>query len=38
VNEWVAGCGVAWITRDTADQAIMMELFLKVEFKPPLTQ
>jgi hypothetical protein len=38
LNDWVAGCEVAWIECLTVEEAKSLEVSLKAEFKPPLTK
>jgi Holliday junction resolvase RusA-like endonuclease len=38
VNEWVAGCEVAWIECESHDGAVQLEKDMKREWVPPLTK
>lgn len=38
LNEWVAGCEVAWIECRSAEEATALEVSMKAEYKPPLTK
>ena len=38
VSDWVHGCEVAWIERDSEEAAIVLEKAMKREYMPPLTK
>jgi hypothetical protein len=38
VSDWLEGCELAWVTRDSEADAVALEAALKSERKPPLTK